>query len=72
MAQQMLTENNLDMDVINPDMEKLLQKLREGQQLDQNFCLGDNEDQVNANLKIKTSACEKRQQNDIALLKSKQ
>lgn len=52
MAQQMLKEDNLDMEGINLEMEKILQQLKKDHQLDQNFCLDDNDNQVNDNLKI--------------------
>lgn len=52
MAQQMLKEDNLDMEGINLEMEKMLQQLKKDHQLDQNFCLDDNDNQVNDNLKI--------------------
>lgn len=51
MAQQMLKEDNLDMEGINLEMEKILQQLKKDDQLDQNFCLDDNDNQVNDNLK---------------------
>ena len=52
MAQQMLKEDNLDMEGINLEMEKILQQLKKDHQLDQNFFLDDNGNQVNDNLKI--------------------
>lgn len=51
MAQQMLKEDNLDMEGINLEMEKILQQLKKDDQLDQNFCLDNNDNQVNDNLK---------------------
>ena len=51
MAQQMLKEDNLDMEGINLEMEKILQQLKKDDQLDQNFCLDDNDNQLNDNLK---------------------
>ena len=51
MAQQMLKEDNLDMEGINLEMEKILQQLKKDHQLDQNFFLDDNGNQVNDNLK---------------------
>ena len=46
MAQQMLEVNSLDLEFITPEMKGLVENLRlnqQGNQLDQNFCLGDND-----------------------------
>ena len=51
-------ENNLDMKVINPEMKKPLHQLREGQQLNRNFCLDNNDNQMNY-LKIKNKCSQK-------------
>ena len=48
----MLKEDNLDMEGINLEMEKILQQLKKDHQLDQNFFLDDTGNQVNDNLKI--------------------
>ena len=45
MAQQMLEVNSLDLEFITPEMKGLLENLglnQQENQLDQNFCLGDN------------------------------
>ena len=46
MAQQMLEGNSLDLEFITPEMKGLLENLglnQQENQLDQNFCLGDND-----------------------------
>lgn len=58
MVKQTLMENNLDMKVINPEMKKPLHQLREGQQLNRNFCLDNNDNQMNY-LKIKNKCSQK-------------
>ena len=46
MAQQMLEVNSLDLEFITPQIKGLLENLglnQQENQLDQNFCLGDND-----------------------------